>query len=233
MCSFRLRRLGGKSIIQGTITANATARKNRVLFLVHRKELCEQIAKTFELCGVDFNYCHIGMVQTVTRRLDDEPEPKLIIVDECHHIMANSYLQIVDRFSKALLLGFTATPVRMNEGGLGAVFQDLVQGVTTRWLIDNHFLADYKYYGIKLVDTSKLHTRNGDYDKHEVEELMNQNYIFGSAVDNWFKYAKDQQTIVYCSSIETSKATVEAFRARGIQAYHLDGKPRRTNVRTS
>lgn len=215
---------GGKSIIQGTIAANATAKKNRVLFLVHRKELCEQIAKTFELCGVDFDYCHIGMVQTVTRRLDEEPAPKLIIVDECHHIMANSYLQIVDRFPKALLLGFTATPCRLDSSSLGSVFQDLVQGVTTRWLIDNHYLSDYKYYGIKLVDTSKLHTRHGDFDKREVEELMSKNYIFGSAVDNWLKYAKGQQTIVYCSSIETSKATVEAFKAKGIQAYHLDGK---------
>lgn len=31
---------GGKSVIQGNIAASATARGNRVLFVVHRKELC-------------------------------------------------------------------------------------------------------------------------------------------------------------------------------------------------
>ena len=46
---------GGKSVIQGTIAAMATTRKNNVLFLVHRKELCQQIAGTFTACGVDFS----------------------------------------------------------------------------------------------------------------------------------------------------------------------------------
>lgn len=215
---------GGKSVIQGAIAAAATAKKNRVLFIVHRKELCQQITKTFENCEVDFNYCHVGMVQTVSKRLQREPEPTLILIDEAHHALSQSYLNILNRFPNALVIGFTATPQRMNEGGLGAVFQELIESVSTEWLIENHYLAPYEYYSVQLADASTLHTRNGDYDKHEVEELMNKGAIFGSAVENWLKYAKGKQTIVYCSSIATSEGTAKAFRSQGIKAMHLDGK---------
>ena len=53
---------GGKSVIQGTIAANANRKGNRVLFLVHRKELCEQIRNTFTVCGVDWTLTDVGMV---------------------------------------------------------------------------------------------------------------------------------------------------------------------------
>lgn len=214
---------GGKSVIQGNIAASATARGNRVLFVVHRKELCQQITNTFTACGVDFSLCTVGMVQTVCRRLAKTPEPKLILVDEAHHILSQSYLSILQHFPGAVVLGFTATPQRMNEGGLGAVFEELIESVSTEWLIQNYYLAPYKYYGVQLADASKLHTKRGDYDKAEIEALMNKRTIFGSAVENWLQLAKGKQTIVYCSSIATSEGTAAAFREQGINAMHLDG----------
>lgn len=215
---------GGKSVIQGNIAASATARKNRVLFVVHRKELCQQITNTFTACGVDFNYCMVGMVQTVCRRLQKIEPPQIILVDEAHHILSQSYLSILQHFPAAIVLGFTATPQRMNEGGLGAVFEQLIESVSTEWLIHNHYLAPYKYYGVQLADASKLHTKRGDFDKAEVERLMNKSTIFGSAVENWLTLAKDKQTIIYCSSITTSQKTAKAFQEHGIAAVHLDGE---------
>ena len=214
---------GGKSIIQGTIAQLTTKRKNRVLFLVHRKELCQQIEGTFKLCGVDFKNCSVMMVQTACRRLHKMLRPDLIIVDEAHHILSSSYIKILEYYKGVPVLGFTATPSRMNEGGLGAVFQELILSVSTKWLIENHYLAPYRYFSVQLADASKLHTKRGDYDKAELEELMNKSAIFGGAVENWLKLANGKKTIVYCSSIETSKNTVKAFQDAGIAAAHLDG----------
>ena len=214
---------GGKSIIQGTRAQLTTKRKNRVLFLVHRKELCQQIEGTFKLCGVDFKNCSVMMVQTACRRLHKMLRPDLIIVDEAHHILSSSYIKILEYYKGVPVLGFTATPSRMNEGGLGAVFQELILSVSTKWLIENHYLAPYRYFSVQLADASKLHTKRGDYDKAELEELMNKSAIFGGAVENWLKLANGKKTIVYCSSIETSKNTVKAFQDAGIAAAHLDG----------
>ena len=109
------------------------------------------------------------------------------------------------------------------RGWSGAVFEELIESVSTEWLIQNHYLAPYKYYGVQLADASKLHTKRGDYDKAEIEALMNKRAIFGSAVENWLQLAKGKQTIVYCSSIATSEGTAAAFREQGINAMHLDG----------
>ena len=214
---------GGKSIIEGMIAQSATGKKNRVLFVVHRQELCQQIESTFSACGVDFLYCTVGMVQTLCRRVSKIEQPRVIIVDECHHILSNSYRKIIDSFPDAVVVGFTATPVRMNEGGLGAVFESLIESVSTKWLIENHYLAPYRYYGVELADTSHLHTKNGDFDKAEVESLMARSTIFGSSVENWRKFADGKQTIVYCSSINTSMETARAFSEAGVVVAHLDG----------
>jgi superfamily II DNA or RNA helicase len=213
----------GKSLISANIAASATKKGNRVLFLVHRKELCEQIKSTFDKCKVDFNLCNISMVQTVVRHLDKEPTPTIIIQDESHHSMANSYKKIYDHFSDAVLLGFTATPIRLNDGGLGEIYNSLVGNISIKWLIDNKFLASYKLFSKKLADTSKLHVRAGEYKKDEVNSLMEDNCIYGDTIKNYKLLADRKKTIVYCSSIKSSIETADAFNESGIIAKHLDG----------
>ena len=70
---------GGKSCIVAEIARRTTFNGKRVLFLVHRKELVDQIKATFAFWGVIMELCTVGMVQTVTRRLRKTPKPALII----------------------------------------------------------------------------------------------------------------------------------------------------------
>jgi len=74
---------GGKSVIVAEIAKRTTAKHNHVLFLVHRKELVDQIQNTFDFWGVDMNNADIMMVQTASRRIDSIEYPSLIITDEC------------------------------------------------------------------------------------------------------------------------------------------------------
>lgn len=224
---------GGKSIIQAEIARSATAKGNRVLFLVHRKELCEQIINTFTGQGVDMDRCSVSMVQTVSRHIDKLPEPQIIITDEAHHSTANSFKKIYEAFPEALRLGFTATPCRLNHGGLGEVYEDLITSVSTQWLIENHYLSPYKYYSVKLADTSGLHIKAGDYKADEVAELMQNSEIYGETVKQWEKLAKDKKTIAYCASVEAAEETAEQFRQAGYTAASLSGstpKEQRTQI---
>lgn len=193
-------------------------------FLVHRKELCQQITNTFVRQGVDMELCSIDMVQTVSRHIDKIPTPRIIITDEAHHSTANTYKKIYEAFPDAVRLGFTATPCRLNQGGLGEVYEDLITSVSTKWLIDNEFLSPYKYYSVRLADTSKLHIRAGDYKSDEVAELMQNKEIYGETVEQWERLAKNKKTIIYCASVESAEETAEHFRARGYAAQSLDGK---------
>lgn len=214
---------GGKSVICADIAKSSTEKGNRVLFLVHRHELCQQIEQTFIACGVDLNLCQIGMVQTVTRRLEKTETPNLIIVDEAHHSISDSYTRIFNYFPSAIRLGFTATPCRMNEGGLGKVFESLVESVSTKWLIENNYLAPFKYYSVKLADAGNLHIKQGDYDNRELATLMEQNAIYGDTVTNYINIARGKQAIVYCASVKASEETTQAFVNAGILASHVDG----------
>ena len=109
----------GKSLTAAEIARRTTANGKRVLFLVHRQELCEQIFSTFCSYGVDMMLCEVGMVQTISRNLSHLLPPALIITDENHHCLAASYRKIYDYFPDTYCLGFTATPIRLNGGGLG------------------------------------------------------------------------------------------------------------------
>ena len=128
----------GKSVIISEIARMTTNKGNRVLFLVHRRELIEQIKNTFKKNEVNLDLVQFGMVQTVVRRLDKTPKPALIITDENHHALAKSYRKIYDHFSDVLRLGFTATPIRLNGYGLGDVNDILIEEVDAKWLIENN-----------------------------------------------------------------------------------------------
>ena len=215
---------GGKSITQAAIARSATYKGVYVLFLVHRKELCQQIFDTFTRFGVDMNKCCVGMVQTISRRIDQLPEYGLILTDEAHHSTAKTYRKIYERFPNAVRLGFTATPIRLNRGGLGEVYSDLVTSVSTRWLIDNQYLSDYKYYSVKLADTSGLHTKAGEFKQDEVSALMESDKIYGDTVKQWDRLAKGKKTIVYCASVKAAHRTAEEFCNAGYKAIDINGK---------
>ena len=87
-----------KSVILAEMAKRATDNNKLVYFIVHRKELCNQIENTFTRYGVNMDYCKIFMVQTLTRRLDKVDIPDLLLVDENHHSTSNSYVKIFNHF---------------------------------------------------------------------------------------------------------------------------------------
>ena len=190
---------GGKSVIIADIARQTTAKGNRVLFLVHRRELCDQIRSTFTWWGVNMRLCDIMMVQTAARRLDRLPKPQLIITDENHHCLAGTYRKIYDYFPDCRRVGVTATPVRLNGDGLGDVNDRLIIGVSAKWLIENHCLAPYDYYAPSLVDLSEAKISRGEFDASSVEKLMLKKAVFGNVIEYYRKLADGKQAICYCT----------------------------------
>lgn len=225
----------GKSCIVADMARRTTWKGNRVLFLVHRKELVDQIVRTFIEWGVDMEYCTVGMVQTITRRVHKMQPPSLIITDENHHSLAASYRRIYEAFPKAYRVGVTATPVRLNGDGLGDVNDRLVIGVSAKWLIENHFLAPYDYFAPSVADLTGLHVKQGEYVASEIESRLMSSAIYGDVIANYKSLGKGEKAICYCVSIKHSKAVAEAFSKAGIPAVHLDGetpKPERNRIIT-
>lgn len=214
----------GKSVIIADIAKKATLKKNHILFIVHRKELAEQIKSTFTFHGVDMNYVTIQTVIKARNRLDELPYPSIIITDESHHSRAKSYRDIYDHFSKAYRLGFTASPWRMNGKGFADIYDVMVEGKSVKWLINNNYLSPYTYYAPSLADLNQLKRGStGDYTKQSMDKAINRT-VFGDVIEHYTKLAEGKQAILYAHSVEHSKQLAQMFSRYGIQAAHADAK---------
>ncbi len=213
----------GKSVVIAEIARLAVEKGGHVLFMVHRKELVDQIKETFKADEIDLAHTTIMTVGRIKNRLGKLPKPTLIITDETHHSLAKTYLTIYRYYSDVTRLGFTATPWRLSGEGFKNVYDDMIEGPTVKWLIDHHYLAPFTLYGYN-ADTSMLKkSSTGDYTTKSMDDFAS-HIIYGDIIKEWREKADGQKTIIYCHSIEFSKQVAQAFNEAGIQAMHADSK---------
>lgn len=223
----------GKTVIAGSLIRQAVTRGEKALFFVHRRELIQQVSDTCSRLGVDHALIcadspmdlskplQLASVQTLINR--QIPPPDLLICDECHHILADSYLKILERFKGARLLGFTATPLRMGGQTLGDVFEDMVLAPDVAQLINLGALADFDMYAPPTLPVLKgLKVVAGEYCAKELERLMSRFVV--SAVEQYRLHANAQSAICYCAGVNHSKLVAHEFAKSGIPAAHCDGK---------
>ena len=215
----------------------------KVLILVHRKELVDQIDEELSLRyglahGIiqagDREHKHypiqIASVQSLNRRLDNWIDKLFdyIIVDEAHHITAQSYQNIIKAFPEAKILGVTATPCRLNGEGFTNTFEHLIVSPPVRWFIENEYLSQYEYYSVartsfiqKEINGIKKFS-NGDYAEPEMARVCDNNRIRAQVIDTYIKFANGKKGIVYTINKTHNKNLCEEFISHGIRAVALD-----------
>ncbi len=121
----------GKTVMGLELVARC---KQPTLILVHRKELLDQwVERAVSFLGIEKKDIGIvgsgkkkwgekltvATIQTLYTMLDELPEIAkqfgLVIVDECHHIPANTFGQVIEKFNPFYMYGLTATPQRKNN----------------------------------------------------------------------------------------------------------------------
>ncbi len=225
----------GKTVIAALIVAGARQRNKRIVFLAHRKELITQTSRKLDAVGVDHGILQanhwrtkpwlpvqVASVATLINR-EVPNAPDLLIIDECHRAKAASYLEIIQRFPGAVLLGLTATPVRSDGKGLGTLFDVMVSCPSISWMIEQGYLVPIQSWTQPTADLKGLHKTAGDYAVDELAIRMNQSKLVGNIVCHWQRLGSGRQTVVFAVNIEHSKAIVQQFRSAGIRAEHLDG----------
>ncbi|MCZ3845767.1 DEAD/DEAH box helicase [Lactobacillus crispatus] len=214
----------GKSVVISEIAKLTVKKGGHVLFFVHRQELVKQIKDSFKQQGVDLNHCTILTVGKVANRLNILAKPDLIIVDESQHSRAKTYQKIFNYYSDVPRLGFTGSPWRLSGKGFKDIYSAMIEGPTTKWLIEHHKLAPFTVYGYQLGDKNLLKkSSTGDYTSKSMDDFT-KSIIHGDIVKSWLKFAKDRKTIIYCHSTSFSKIVAQEFRNAGINALHADAK---------
>lgn len=226
----------GKAVTLSFIASNAQAKAKRVIVMVHRQELIRQLSGTLSNFQVPHgiimasrkpNYdtlTQLASVQTLCRRLESVPAPDLIVIDEAHHAVSNSYRNILSAFPSAQILGVTATPARLDGRGLGDVFDQIVQGPGVADLTSQGFLSPAIYYAPPgAPDTSEISILGGDFKKDELEAAVDTPKITGSAVEHYKRICPGAAAVAFCVSVKHAENVAREFNQAGIRSVYVDG----------
>lgn len=177
---------------------------NRVLILLHRKELLKQTIDAFKSFQISTDHITIAMIQSFKNALKTIVKPySLIIIDECHHATSNSFQRVLTAYSGVPLIGFTATPARLDGKPLGEIFDHLIIGVDYAYLIENHYLADYDYFSPDLnLDFSEWKLKSGDFDAKDNALHLDKKAIYGDILKI---LSLSKKTIIYSPTVDYSK----------------------------
>jgi superfamily II DNA or RNA helicase len=230
----------GKTIIACSGIAEAVAAGKRVLVLVHRRELIEQMSAKLFAAGMDCGIIAAGFPSRYGERVQvasiatlharavrtsriDLPPADLVVVDEAHHCRAPTYRQLIDAYPEAVIIGMTATPCRGDGRGLGNIFESIVECPFVAELISAGFLVGTRVYAPTRPDLKGVKVQAGDYAQGQLENRMDDAQLTGGIVEHWLKLAGGRSTILYAAGVGHSLHLRDEFRKAGVLAEHIDG----------
>jgi len=150
----------------------------------------------------------------------------LIVFDEAHshHSKLATFLKYHDEkrkelgLSRAFVIGLTATP---QAKGLSDLYQEIVKGPATQWLIDNGYLSPMRYFRATQGQLDKLVKRGGDFTKKSEAEAMEG--LGGDLVRDWKKFAEGRPTLGFFPRISHAKEAMALLKSAGLRVSYVDG----------
>lgn len=204
----------------------------RVLFLVHRGQLARQTKRSYEkvfaesvsmgLVGAgyheyDADYI-FATVQTLNRDehlLQYEKDAfDCIVLDEAHHVPADTYQKVMNHFTPKLWLGMTATPDKRDDNMEGRNVYELFNyqiayEIRLQQAMEEKLLCPFHYFGITDLaiigdngDTSR------DFSMLTSEERVK--HIINQA--DYYGYSGDKvKGLIFCSNIKETEELSAKF----------------------
>jgi len=249
----------GKTIISAFDFKNYL-KKNpnaKLLFIAHRKEILIQARTMFAGVLRDNNFGELWVdgkepsnykavfasVMTLKNRIGQlqltENYYDFIIIDEVHHIAANSYRPILDKFKPEILLGLTATPERMDGANILDDFCNTVAAeIRLPEALNRKLLCPFQYFCISdSVDLSKAEWKNGRYLPSELSRLYMQNdKRVGEIIQKCKSYLRDFEdvrAIGFCVTKDHASYMAEKFAITGLKADFIVSGNGRNDLRDS
>lgn len=237
--------VNGKTIVFSKLAEDCVRNGQRVLILAHRAELLEQAAdKLYQATGLEcsvekaeqtclgkWNRVIVGSVQTLTRQSRLNKFPKdyfdVIVVDEAHHILSESYLNIINYFEDSYVLGVTATSDRADKQSLGKVFDSLAFEYTLPKAIQEGYLSKIKVQTLPLsIDFTQVKITAGDFALGDIGRTL-EPYL--EQIADLMKAYMDRKIVVFLPLVEISKNFCRMLNERGFKAAEVNGKSENRN----
>lgn len=145
------------------------------------------------------------------------------LVHNCH-TMYQSVLNYTQN-KNIKVIGLTATPFTK---GMGEVFTNVVNSITTNRLVEEGWLVPVKYYAAKEIDMKGAALKfDGEWKESEIEERGIK--IVGDIVEEWIGkthqyFGKPEKTIVFSATVAHGDELCRQFQTRGFNFQQISYK---------
>lgn len=233
------------SLINDIINTYKLAHKDiKILIVVHRTELLDQISATLNKFGIAHGFIQGAREQYLWKRVQVGSIMSLltdknyynvcrqkfdyIIVDEAHHSLADTYIRLFGLFPNAKKLGVTATPWRLNHESFLSLYQYLIVSPQISWFINNNLLSDFDYVSIKqdsevqrLVDRLEV-VSTGDFSNADLDNTFNNQRIRSKLYESYLQFANGRKGIIYAINKCHAAMIAELYSSHGVKAMAID-----------
>ena len=211
------------------------AEHKSVCIIAHRRELVEQIEDTIARYGMKPNdgIVKVLSIQWLYRHWEDlkNERPSLIVIDEAHHALAETYKELWLRYPDAKKLGMTATPCRLNRKGFTDLFDTLITSDSLADFIRQGWLSAFDYVSIcpdsedqRLINGLEKRGADGDFQVKEMDIVLNKRPSIERLYESVRQYADGKKGIVYAISISHARNIAEYYKEHGMNAVAIDSK---------
>jgi superfamily II DNA or RNA helicase len=212
----------GKTVVFASIIERW--KRGRIMVLAHREELITQAAEKIKaITGEDpdiemadrradtgmWNRARVVVSSIQTQNAGNPPRMRrfnpgdfgLVIIDEAHHAVADSYRRVIEHFNQSKILGVTATPDRTDEAALGQVFDsvafvyELNNAISDGWLVPIHQTS----VAIASLDYSQVRVTAGDLNQADIARVQSGERVIHEMAAPIVDLAKGRRTIIFAT----------------------------------
>lgn len=203
----------------------------RVLFLVHRGQLARQTRKSYEkvfantvsmgLVGAGYHEYEADYVFATVQTLNRDEHLlqyakdafDCIVLDEAHHVPADTYRKIMDHFTPKLWLGMTATPDKRDDNvedrNVYEIFNyQIAYEIRLQQAMEENLLCPFHYFGI--TDLSMIGDEEAARDFNMLTSDERVRHIVNQA--DYYGYSGDKvKGLIFCSNIKETEELSAKF----------------------
>lgn len=216
---------------------------NNILILVHRRELAFQTYNTINkfinnskiqlemgndksiIDDTSKNNIIIASIQSINNRLNKYNNNffNLIIIDEAHHSISDTYIKILKYFNTfkregPILLGFSATFERHDNKQLSKIYDEVIYHKSMIELIEKKWLVDCKFTTIEIdsLNLNEIEISNftNDFNLPKLSKIINTKPINKLILITYLKKRQELKlnyTLIFAVDINHVKSLYDIF----------------------
>lgn len=229
----------GKGVLTTKIIDSARAKGKHVLFMVYGKDRVNDMHDRVTELGIEhgvlmgdhkrkrWHHVQIASISTL-RRMAHLPKGDLIIIDEGHLGLSNSFRQVLGYYPDSKILALTATPVLGNGRALGVasggIFESMVRGPSvSETIAEGHLVGSRVLAPPPPTELAALKKKpTGEFDDNQGAAICDNAKVIGDIVDHYKRYAIDRKAVVFGFNQKHAFDIAESFKAAGLNWCYID-----------